>query len=166
MTKPGFEPLLIGHSQKNDSYMLKSASLLPVQLVFQTKSNQLIYKRLSDGLNFSSKHIRQHTSTPPQKYDLNKIKGKQKRKTHRLPSADRTKKFTAGCLHHGCSRKLLPQCTQCTNLKYRITRMARTRAAMMRTMIHLFLSILLTMPPIVLLLLSTLTSTSSNCSAK
>ena len=91
MTKPGFEPLLIGHSQKNDSYMLKSASLLPVQLVFQTKSNQLIYKRLSDGLNFSSKHIRQHTSTPPQKYDLNKIKGKQKRKTERLRSADTIK---------------------------------------------------------------------------
>ena len=75
--------------------MLKSASLLSVQFVFQTKSNQMIYKRLSDGLNVSSKHIRQHTSTPPQKYDLNKIKGKQKRKTHRLPSADRTKNYSS-----------------------------------------------------------------------
>jgi len=37
--------------------LLKSASLLSVQFVFQIKSNQ-IYKRLSDGLNVSSKHIR------------------------------------------------------------------------------------------------------------
>jgi hypothetical protein len=55
---------------------------------------------------------------------------------------------------------------QCTNLKYRITRITNTRRAIMKPMIHLFLSILLTMAPMILLLFPMLSSTLSNCNGK